>query len=164
MRFLAFGFVLFAVGAPVASCGDDPAHVLDSSDGGRTTAEAGTTSEDPDPTPITTTPVDAGADAAPVEETEGQATYYDANGTGACGFKASTNFYVVAMNGTDYDKSICGKCIDVTGPKGDVVVRITDKCPGCGAGGLDLSITAFTKIGDKSAGRIDVSWHYVACP
>ena len=105
---------------------------------------------------------DAGTTTA--EDVQGKATYYDANGTGACGFKASTDFYVVAMNGTDYDSDRCGTCIDVTGPKGSVVVRITDKCPGCGAGGLDLSITAFTKIADKSDGRADVSWHPVDCP
>lgn len=160
---LAVGFAL-ALGAPLAACGDDASHVLDLGDGGRVT-DAGTTTEELDAGTGTNVPVvDSGADAALSEDEEGEATYYDANGTGACGFKASTNFYVVAMNGTDYDKSICGSCIDVTGPKGSVVVRITDKCPGCGAGGLDLSITAFTKIADKSAGRAQVRWHYVDCP
>jgi len=163
IRLLAVGLVLAAVGVPLAACGDDASHVLDLSDAGRTTGSA-TTSDEPDAMPSTTVLVDAGVDAALSKDEEGEATYYDANGTGACGFKASTDFYVVAMNGTDYDKSICGSCIDVTGPKGSVVVRITDKCPGCGAGGLDLSITAFTKIADKSAGRVQVRWHYIDCP
>lgn len=97
-------------------------------------------------------------------EYEGEATYYDADGTGACGFPASTNFYVAAINDEQYSKANCGKCVDVEGPKGNVVVRIVDKCPGCKEGDLDLSMTAFSKIANLSDGRIDISWHFTPCP
>ena len=94
--------------------------------------------------------IDAGdpGEAATNSGTEhsGEATYYDANGTGACGLPASTDFMVAAINDEQYSKENCGKCVSVTGPRGAVVVRIVDKCPGCDAGDLDLSQTAFGKI------------------
>lgn len=105
----------------------------------------------------------ASADAGPVEEFEGEATYYDANGTGACGFPASNDFMVAAINDEQYSKANCGRCIEVTGPNGKVVVRIVDKCPGCSFGDVDLSQTAFGKIAKLSAGRIDIKWHFVTC-
>ncbi len=102
--------------------------------------------------------------AAPPAET-GQATYYDADGTGNCSFDASTDFLVAAMNATDYGDAVwCGACVDVTGPSGHVVVRIVDKCPGCAAGGLDLSETAFGMISPLSAGRVAITWQEVDCP
>ena len=146
--------------AVLAACGADTSHVIDLADAAAGTELNAATSTTSAPDAATA----ATHDASTAADEEGEATYYDANGTGACGFKASTDFYVVAMNGAEYKSAICGSCIDVTGPKGSVVVRITDKCPGCGEGGLDLSITAFTKIGDKSDGRIAVKWHYVDCP
>lgn len=106
----------------------------------------------------------AGDDAAVGPEYSGEATYYDADGTGACGFAASNDFMVAAINDEQYSKANCGKCVEVTGPNGTVVVRIVDKCPGCDSGDLDLSQTAFSKIAKLSAGRVKITWHFVACP
>jgi expansin (peptidoglycan-binding protein) len=108
---------------------------------------------------------DAGAaDAALGPDQAGQATYYSADGTGACGFPATTNLFVAAMNGTQYKKADCGRCVAVTGPKGSTVVRIVDLCPGCKNGGLDLSTQAFSAIANLSAGRVAITWHFVTCP
>jgi expansin (peptidoglycan-binding protein) len=94
----------------------------------------------------------------------GQATYYAADGTGACGFKATPNdLDVAAMNGSQYKKSWCGQCVLVTGPNGMVKVRIVDLCPGCAYGGLDLSEQAFASIAALSAGRVKITWHFVPC-
>ena len=108
---------------------------------------------------------DGSTDAAPVTEFSGQATYYAADGRGACGFKATPNdLLVAAMNGAQYNKSWCGQCVLVTGPKGTTVkVRIVDLCPGCAQGGLDLSKEAFAVISPLSAGRIKITWHVVPC-
>ena len=107
---------------------------------------------------------DAPADAAIGPEFSGEATYYAADGTGACGFKATPNdLMVAAMNGAQYAKSWCGQCVLVTGPKGTVKVRIVDLCPGCKQGGLDLSKQAFAAISPLSAGRIKIRWHVVGC-
>jgi expansin (peptidoglycan-binding protein) len=107
---------------------------------------------------------DSSSDAAAAVSYSGEATYYAADGTGACGFKASpSDLLVAAMNKSQYSKSLCGQCVLVTGPKGSVKVRIVDLCPGCSHGDLDLSEEAFTTIASKSAGRVKITWHVVTC-
>jgi expansin (peptidoglycan-binding protein) len=104
------------------------------------------------------------SDAATATIYSGQATYYAADGTGACGFKATPNdLDVAAMNGAQYKKSWCGQCVLVTGPSGMVKVRIVDLCPGCAYGGLDLSEEAFGAIAALSAGRVKITWHFEPC-
>ncbi len=95
----------------------------------------------------------------------GDGTYYNADGSGNCSFDASPNdLMVAAMNDPDYAGSaLCGACATVTGPKGQVTVRIVDRCPECKHGDLDLSPQAFGKIADMSAGRVSISWQLVAC-
>lgn len=93
-----------------------------------------------------------------------QATHYDADGTGACSFAASTDRMVAAINRTDYDHAAwCGACLEVAGPNGEIVVRVVDSCPGCKPGDLDLSVEAFAEIAPPKAGRIPISWRPVPC-
>jgi expansin (peptidoglycan-binding protein) len=95
----------------------------------------------------------------------GDGTFYDADGTGACSFEASPDRMVAALNGPDYGHaSWCGACLAVSGPMGEVVVRIVDNCPGCKHGDLDLSREAFAALAPLSAGRVRIAWHEVACP
>ena len=96
---------------------------------------------------------------------QGDGTYYGATGGGACSYDPSpTNLMVAAMNAPQWQNSqVCGTCVDVTGPKGTVSVRIVDLCPECKSGDLDLSEEAFTMIADKAAGRVKISWVPVAC-
>jgi expansin (peptidoglycan-binding protein) len=96
----------------------------------------------------------------------GEGTYYDADGSGSCSFDPSPgDLLVAAINGPDYDHAVwCGACLAVSGPRGDVVVRVVDRCPGCKHGDLDLSRQAFAKIAPLSAGRVSIAWHEVACP
>ena len=69
----------------------------------------------------------------------GEATYYDADGSGNCSFEPSSDLMVAAINGVDYDDAKwCGACLGVTGPSGEVTVRVVDQCPGCAKGDLDL--------------------------
>lgn len=131
----------------IAACGSSADSSSDANPGGG--------GEDSQPGPA--------CSAAPDPET-GDGTYYDADGTGNCSFDADPSFLVAAMNHTDYGNSEwCGACIEVTGPKGSVTVRVTDQCPGCSKGDLDLSQTAFDMIADHAAGRVSVTWHEVAC-
>ncbi|MCX5746992.1 MAG: expansin EXLX1 family cellulose-binding protein [Proteobacteria bacterium] len=113
-------------------------------------------------TPTTDPP---GSCVAPRPEAMGEATYYNADGSGNCSFDASPNdLMVAAMNAPDYDHAAwCGGCVEVTGPAGVVTVRIVDQCPGCQAGDLDLSREAFARIAALSAGRVPITWHEVAC-
>lgn len=153
--------VLLAASALVA-CGDG-----DSTDGrdGRASDSGvlGASVDGGDASDASAPKPDAG-DAATSADFTGEATYYDANGTGACGFPASNDFMIAAINDEQYSKANCGKCVAVTGPNGTVAVRIVDKCPGCGFGDLDLSQTAFSKIAKPSAGRVKITWHFVTCP
>lgn len=93
----------------------------------------------------------------------GEGTFYGATGEGNCSFDASpNNLLVAAMNHADYAGSAaCGEFVAVTGPKGSVTVRITDQCPECKAGDIDLSEPAFARIADPVAGRVPISWHVV---
>lgn len=94
----------------------------------------------------------------------GEGTFYGATGEGNCSFDASPDdLMVAAMNHVDYAGSAaCGEAIVVTGPKGTVTVRITDQCPECAEGDIDLSAQAFARIADPAAGRVAISWQLVA--
>ncbi len=107
-----------------------------------------------------------GGSCSPIPDDEiGDGTYYNADGTGNCSFDASPNdLLVAAMNAPDYnDAAWCGACLEVTGPMGQVTVRVVDSCPGCAHGDLDLSPQAFQQIAPLSAGRVSIMWHEVAC-
>lgn len=124
-----------------------------------TRAEAGRTSQ-----------VDAGtmASAACTSEPEhsGEGTFYTfADGSGNCSFDATPNDLMVgAMNATDYaDSAVCGACVHIVGPNGEVTVRTVDQCPECAKGDIDLSPEAFELIAERSAGRVPIRWTYVAC-
>jgi expansin (peptidoglycan-binding protein) len=95
---------------------------------------------------------------------DGIATYYDANGDGACMFGPSPqDLMVSAMNAEEYDNAaVCGAYVHVAGPKGEVTVRIVDLCPECLAGHLDLSQEAFAIIADLPQGRVDITWQVVS--
>jgi expansin (peptidoglycan-binding protein) len=94
----------------------------------------------------------------------GIATYYSANGDGACMFGPSPgDLMVSAMNADEYDNAAaCGTYVHVSGPKGEVTVRIVDLCPECRLGHLDLSREAFAQIADLPLGRVDITWRVVS--
>lgn len=100
------------------------------------------------------------------ETRSGEATYYSATGEGACSFDASPNdLMVAALNSPDWSGSDwCGACAQVSGPAGEVVVRIVDLCPECKSGDLDLSPQAFDQIAAREQGRVAVAWTFVSCP
>jgi expansin len=106
----------------------------------------------------------AGLPFDPRTTRSGEATYYDADGSGNCSFDPSPGDLMVgAMNETDYGNAwLCGAYVQITGPKGTVVVRIVDRCPECPAGNIDLSPQAFARIADLVAGRVPITWHLVS--
>jgi len=127
---------------------------------GETTASQTSTGEE------TTGEETTGGQACASEDHEGKATYYAANGSGHCSFAANpADDMVAAMNAVDYmDSAVCGACVQVDGPDGQIVVRIVDSCPECLAGHIDLDEDAFPMIADKALGVVPVTWRYVSCP
>lgn len=95
----------------------------------------------------------------------GEATYYTSNNNGACGFTTTVSSKdFAALNAPDYGMADwCGACAEVTGPDGSVGVIISDKCPECKTGDLDLKPESFDKIATRSAGRVPITWHFVPC-
>ncbi|KAJ2486111.1 hypothetical protein IWW37_005720 [Coemansia sp. RSA 2050] len=99
----------------------------------------------------------------------GDGTFFSP-GLGSCGLTNSDSDLIAAIPAPQYGSNpnpnnaeVCGKCALVKGPKGQVKVKITDRCPVCKTGDLDLSPSAFQQIGDFDAGRIPISWSFVAC-
>jgi expansin (peptidoglycan-binding protein) len=97
----------------------------------------------------------------------GKATFYDLDGgIGNCSYPdAPDDDLFVALGPAEYSSAAaCGTYLDVTGPKGKVRVKVIDKCPECDPGHLDLSRTAFKKIGAESAGVIPITYKTVVNP
>lgn len=99
------------------------------------------------------------------EVKEGVATFYDATGGGNCSFdETPDDLDVTALGFTEYAESaMCGACMRVHGPKGEVTVRMVDSCPGCEVGHLDLSKEAFAKIAEPEEGRVSIAYQVVSC-
>ncbi|OAD00420.1 hypothetical protein MUCCIDRAFT_148187, partial [Mucor lusitanicus CBS 277.49] len=90
----------------------------------------------------------------------GDGTFYNP-GLGSCGQDNSSDDLIAALNGANPNHNpICGKYINVKGPKGSVKVKIVDTCPPCVKGDVDLSPAAFGKIADFDAGRVKISWSW----
>lgn len=108
----------------------------------------------------------ASAACPPAFQSSGEATYYSANGSGACSYPVDTSdVLIAAINAPQWSGSAhCGECLLVTGPLGSVTVRIVDECPECATGDLDLHPTAFAQIARIMDGRVPVSWTRVDCP
>lgn len=106
------------------------------------------------------------APATPVAaKISGKATFYAATGAGNCSFDTVSAPLVVALGPSDYKAgAACGGYLDVSGPKGTVRVKVTDKCPECAAGHIDLSREAFTKIANPVDGIVPITFRTVADP
>lgn len=100
---------------------------------------------------------------------KGQGTYYTPD-VGACGKTNSESDMIVAVSQKLYkDKQtgnnpnnnpLCGRKIKASYQGKPVEVTVADACVGCKYDDLDFSPAAFSKIADKSLGRIDISWEW----
>jgi expansin (peptidoglycan-binding protein) len=137
----------------------------DSSSSGESTGAGGSA-----PTTTTSSSATTGAGPAldpscvdPIDHT-GDGTFYAADGSGNCSFAPTGDLMMAAMNHVDYAGSaVCGACVHIQGPSGEVTVKIVDQCPECKQGDIDLSPEAFSLFADKSLGRVEINWKYVPC-
>jgi expansin (peptidoglycan-binding protein) len=104
------------------------------------------------------------ADCAPPYSASANATYYTVGSSGACSL-ANVDGETTAITSRRWMGSAhCGECLQVTGPLGTTIVKVTDECPDCTHSDLDMSQGAFAKIGALPDGVIPISWQRVDCP
>ncbi|KAG5357146.1 Allergen Asp f 7-like protein [Yarrowia sp. C11] len=145
-----------------------------------------TTSEAPAPAPEPTTeaapaPATTSSEAAPEPspsapstgggsgDHSGQATFYD-TGMGSCGITNTDSDFIVALNtdmwqagmidGNPNHNTLCGKQLTAHRGGKSVTVTVTDMCPGCSHGDLDLSPAAFNALASPDEGRVEVTWSW----
>jgi len=109
----------------------------------------------------------------PLQVFGGRISYYlDApsyNNPGSCGREYLYDYYVALNAGQlDGDKSYyCGKCVKIVYNNKYLVGRISDRCPGCPHGGLDISPQMFDYFVGRSqrenVGVIQANWSIVSC-
>ncbi|MFD9700324.1 expansin EXLX1 family cellulose-binding protein [Lentzea sp. NPDC059081] len=149
-------------GAPVAAAGVSAAPTTTT-----TVAPATTTTTTATTTTTTTTrqtPSLAGR-IRPGEERTGIATFYDSDGGGACMYDPGPDPLTTAINATDYGGSAaCGAFLLVKASGKSITVRVTNLCPECRPGQLDLSAEAFAQLAAPVQGEIPVSWTLVSPP
>ncbi|KAK4685746.1 hypothetical protein P7C73_g4391, partial [Tremellales sp. Uapishka_1] len=114
--------------------------------------------------------------AAPVEERStveartthtGQATYF-ATGLGACGWWSQDTDMIVALNSAIYEEnsgSNCGQGVWITNKATGATAYavVTDECPTCDSGSLDMSPSLFSALsnGNMDEGVFPISWHFL---
>ncbi|GAA3787242.1 expansin EXLX1 family cellulose-binding protein [Streptomyces phyllanthi] len=105
----------------------------------------------------------AHASVQPGTTYSGEGTFYGATGVGNCLYDATGDIGIAALNHTDYETSrMCGAYLQVKGPRGEITVKIVDRCPECGPGDIDLGERAFARIADPVAGRVPITWKLVS--
>ncbi len=106
------------------------------------------------------------ADAAsPLVDHVTRLKYYRTQGGGSCALPGIRGVDVVAAPRAIYDRmTMCGACLAVQGPSGNVVVQVADLCDGCPRDVLDLSAKAYPKVAATSRETPTGTWKLIACP
>jgi expansin (peptidoglycan-binding protein) len=99
----------------------------------------------------------------------GNATYYNDSGYGACGtwLNAATEMLVAvpasywSTPNPNNDPLCTGVSVQVTYNGRTVTVPVRDKCPSCDSAHIDLSQPAFAQLADTDLGNIRLTWKFV---
>jgi expansin len=97
----------------------------------------------------------------------GQATHYGPASTGGnCSFPSVPKNKLTVAAGPDLYAAgaACGGYLDVTSGTRTIRVKITDKCPECGRGHLDLTDEAFAALAPLGRGLIPITYRVVTNP
>jgi hypothetical protein len=94
------------------------------------------------------------------------ATHYVLQGLPNCSYPGPpADGLYAALPPSEYGSAAaCGEYLQVSGPDGSVRVKVTDQCPDCAAGHVDLSEAAFARLAPLSAGLVSVSYAPVTDP
>jgi expansin (peptidoglycan-binding protein) len=102
---------------------------------------------------------------------QGDATAYGGSQIGrSCGFtNAGMNIskypYEVAINSHQYNNSLsCGSCINIQYNNKNLDVIVTDICPECAFGDLDLFQASYQKLISNNPSREKIQWDFINCP
>ncbi|RKP39992.1 RlpA-like double-psi beta-barrel-protein domain-containing protein-containing protein, partial [Dimargaris cristalligena] len=109
-------------------------------------------------------------DKASGETHKGEATYYDPGvGAGSCGEQGSSSGLTVAVNSADMANGAnpnanpnCGRTVTIRSGGKSVQATVTDTCPGCKKGDLDLSPDTMKTLfpNAEEIGRGDIEWNF----
>ncbi|HEY2699843.1 MAG TPA: cysteine/serine endopeptidase inhibitor [Pseudonocardiaceae bacterium] len=99
----------------------------------------------------------------------GNSTYYNDAGYGACGTPIDASSQLLVAVPTAYwttanpnNDPLCqGVSVQVTYNGTTITVPVEDKCPTCDSGHIDLSQPAFEELADTGLGNIPVTWEFV---
>ncbi|PMD61970.1 uncharacterized protein K444DRAFT_586751 [Hyaloscypha bicolor E] len=108
----------------------------------------------------------------------GDLTFYSPGpGYGSCGYQNTSTESICAVSHLIFDAAstssnsnnnpLCGKMIRITrydatvGGNRSVDVEVVDRCVGCKATDLDLSLSMFTSLAEESQGRVVGSWAWL---
>ncbi|ETV84656.1 hypothetical protein H257_03798 [Aphanomyces astaci] len=112
---------------------------------------------------------------APTDGFSGDVTAYSDKWQGGnCGFNSvggDGQSYFAALNAPQWgNKMQCGRCARVAcvspacASRPAIIVAITDQCPECKTGDLDLSIQSFKALTGHDPARYKIDWQFVECP
>ncbi|KAJ6533626.1 Non-catalytic module family EXPN protein [Mycena capillaripes] len=92
-----------------------------------------------------------------IPRTTGPATFYNPGGNlGACGNPIQDSDVAVALNSADNAGGAhCGQNISVQFNGASITINVQDLCPGCQAGGIDL-----TPARSQRWRMIEVNWNF----
>jgi len=93
------------------------------------------------------------------------------NNGGMCGFKESsfsTSNYInkieVALNYQQWNNSLnCGRCVEIKYNNTTINALISNQCPECKYGDLDLFEESYSKLIKELPGRKKIEWNYIPC-
>lgn len=100
----------------------------------------------------------------------GKATWFvpskEGGSEGACGVYNDDDAYIVAMNSDQYGdmdevSDLCGKTVKIKYGDNSVEAKVTDACPECDYGSLDLTQAVFKELDDLDTGVLDITWKFV---
>ncbi|KAF8488670.1 expansin family protein [Russula emetica] len=78
-------------------------------------------------------------------------------GLGSCGETNSAADSIVALS-TNFGKKYCGQTITIHYKGKTASAVVTDSCPSCGNGDVDMSPATFKQLANQAVGVVPISW------